>query len=330
MAIKYNMKKAKKEDLVHMHNLWNEVVQEEYFLKPLTEEEYENKILNNPDFSYDSTFVIYDGQTLIAFAIGYLRKQYLSNLNVPGIINAIIVKKAYRNQGIGSSLLLHLEEYFHSKGLKKVAATYFLPSCYEWYIPNTKNHDHPCAPGIRINSKEYFFYLHRGYEPYNYCDAFHLDLENYELSPSIKKILEDAKTDNITIELYDEKKHVGIDEFCQKLNIYDFEKVIKENLAMPNPYPFLVVVKDHRVVGWTGAMWNEKSGRGHFDGIAILEEIRGRGLGKALFSSLAYYNKINGAKFMTFYTGLTNHARYIYMQAGFKIVMSYASMSKNI
>lgn len=83
-------------------------------------------------------------------------------------------------------------------------------------------------------------------------------------------------------------------------------------------------------VGWTGAMWNEKSGRGHFDGIAILEEVRGRGLGKALFSMLAYYNKIHGAKFMTFYTGLNNHARYIYKGAGFKIIMSYASMGKNL
>lgn len=43
---------------------------------------------------------------------------------------------------------------------------------------------------------------------------------------------------------------------------------------------------------------------------------------------LAYYNKMHGAKFMTFYTGLHNHARYIYMKAGFKIVMSYASMGK--
>ena len=75
-------------------------------------------------------------------------------------------------------------------------------------------------------------------------------------------------------------------------------------------------------------MWNEESGRGHFDGIAILERVRGRGLGKALFSLLAYHSKLNGAKFMTFYTGLTNHARYIYMKAGFKIVQSYAIMKK--
>ena len=77
-------------------------------------------------------------------------------------------------------------------------------------------------------------------------------------------------------------------------------------------------------------MWNEESGRGHFDGIAILDTVRGRGLGKALFSLLALYNKKGGAQFMTFYTGLKNHARYIYMGAGFKIIQSFALMKKEL
>ena len=320
---------ARLEDLKLMCELWNEVVTEEYFLKTMSVDAYEEKLLNNPDFSYDSTFVVYDEEnTLIAFAIGYLRKQYIDNLEVAGIVNAIIVKKEYRRQGIGSKLLTKLETYFKHMGRKKIAVAYFLPSCYAWYIPHTDNHDHPCAPGIRINSNEYFFYLHRGYEPYNYQDAFHLNLVDYEISDKIKEILNNNEKEGIQIEIYQPHKHYGLEEFCQKLNIYDFEKVIKENLELEKPYPFLVVSKNNQIVGWTGAIWNEESGRGHFDGIAILEEVRGKGLGQALFSMLAYYNKMHGAKFMTFYTGLHNHARYIYMKAGFKIVMSYASMGK--
>ena len=321
---------AKYEDLKAMCDLWNEVVTEEYFLKTMKYAEYEEKLLTNPDFSYDSVEVVYEGNMLIAFSIGYLRKAYIDNPEVAGIINAIIVKKEYRKRGIGTTLLKNLEKYFKKHGRKKVAAAYFLPSCYSWYIPNTHNHDHPCAPGIRVNSNEYFFYSHRGYEPYGYQDAFHLDLRSYEISDTIKEILDKNKKDGITIELYDPKKHYGLNEFYKDLNLYDFEKVIKANLELEKPYPFLVVAKKNRIVGWTGAMWNEKSGRVHFDGIAILEEVRGRGLGKALFSMLAYYNKIHGAKFMTFYTGLNNHARYIYKGAGFKIVMSYASMGKNL
>lgn len=325
-----NYQKATINDIKKMCELWNEVVQEEYFLKPMDYKEYSEKLLTNPDFDFESTFVVFEKGELIAFAIGYLRKKYLQNPDVAGIVNAIIVKKEYRRQGIGSTLLKKLEEYFKSNGRNKIAAAYFLPSCYSWYIPNTDNHDHPCAPGIRLNSNEYFFYLHRGYETYGYQDAFHLDLENYELSNDVKKILENNEKEGIKIELYDKNRHYGLEEFYRDLNIYDFESVIRDNLSLEKPYPFLVVSKNNRIVGWTGAMWNEESGRGHFDGIAILEEVRGRGLGKALFSCLAYYNKINKAKFMTFYTGLNNHARYIYMGAGFKIVQSYASMQKKL
>lgn len=323
-------KKANINDLKNMNELWNEVVTEQHFLKPMTYKEFMDKLLTNPDFDYENVTVVYDNEQLIAFSIGILRKKYIDNPDVAGIVNMIMVKKSYRKKGIGSKLLKNLEDNFKKHGKNKIAATYFLPSCYSWYIPNTADHDHPCAPGIRLNSDEYFFLLHRGYETYAYQDAFHLDLSDYELSSSVNKIMEENKKEGIVIELYDLKKHYGLEEFYRDLNIYDFEKVIKDNLKLEKPYPFLVVAKDNRIVGWTGAMWNEESGRGHFDGIAILEQVRGKGLGKALFSTLAYYNKMHGAKFMTFYTGLTNHARYIYMGAGFKIVQSYASMQKKI
>lgn len=317
-------------DLSEMNNLWNEVVSEQYFYKPLTLDEYKDKLLNNPDFSFDTVFGVKENNKLIAYIIGYIRAMYKDNLNVPGYVNMIIVKKEYRKQGIASSLLKHLENYFKSVGRKYIQASYYLPSCYSWYIPNTKDHDHPCAPGIRINSNEYFFLLHRGYSIVGQEDAFHLDLSDYEISDDIKNILDKARAEGITIELYDKNKHYGLEEFYKELNIYDFEKVIRSNLELEHPYPFLVVAKDNKIVGWTGAMWNEASGRGHFDGIAILSSVRGKGLGKALFSLLAYYNKQGGAKFMTFYTGLTNHARYIYMGAGFKIIESFALMKKEL
>ena len=82
------------------------------------------------------------------------------------------------------------------------------------------------------------------------------------------------------------------------------------------------------MVGWTGAIWTEPSGRGHFDGIIVDEDIRGAGLGKALFCYLCYQSKLNGASYMTFFTGLDNPARYIYLGAGFKIAQSFADMKK--
>ena len=314
-------------DLNAMCDLWNSEREKDGFYALFTHEEFKNRYLGNEDFSFDGVYGAFDGDSLVAYGIALLRKLF-DGKEYGGYIHMILVKEEYRKKGLGSALLSKLEEYLKLHGKKSASASYYLPLCFEWYIPKTDHHNHPCAPGIRINSSEYFFLLHRGYEIAGQEDAFHLDLCNYEISPAIKKILDENKKDGITIELYDKNKHFGLDEFYKDLNIYDFEKVIRANLELEKPYPFLVVSDNGKIVGWTGALWNEPSGRGHFDGIAILERVRGRGLGKALFSLLAYHSKLNGAKFMTFYTGLTNHARYIYMKAGFKIEQSYALMRK--
>ena len=317
-------RKANESDIFKMCELWNDVVEVDGFYKPFTKDAYKEKMENDPNFKYDNVYLAFDGDKLVSFIILIERA---TNTDT-AYINAILTKKEYRNSGIATHLLKMVESDVQDKGYKAIVATNFLPSCYGWYIPNTDKHDHPCAPGISINSSLYFFLLHNRYDAFAYQDAFHLNLCDYEISPKIQKILDKNKLDGFTVELYDSNKHYGIDEFCKELNIYDFEKVIKENLNLAKPYPFLVIAKDNKVVGWTGAMWNEESGRGHFDGIANLESVRGRGLGKALFSNLALYSKLNGAKFMTFYTGLTNPARNIYTDSGFKIVQSFCAMKK--
>ncbi len=321
----WKVTKADESKIKEMNQLWNEVVEKEGFYKPILLSEYEHKLTSIPGFSFDGVGLVYDHDKLVGMGIGILKNE------TTGAINAILVDQTYRHMKVGDAILTFLETYFRTNHRNTILAYGYLPSCYEWYIPNTNKHDHPCAPGIRVNSNEYFFLLHHGYEATGFQDAFHLNLSDYEISSSIAKILEQNKEEaGITIEIYDELKHTGIEEFCRELNIPDFETVIKANLELKNPYPFLVVVQEGKVKGWTGAMWNETSGRGHFDGIAILESVRGRGLGKALFSLLAYHSKLNGAKFMTFYTGLTNHARYIYMGAGFKIIQSFAIMKKTL
>lgn len=316
--------------LEEMCNTWNNVVNLEGFYKPFSVEGYKEKMLTNPHFDYDTIYLAYVEDRLVGFIIGILKQGTKDNPNMGGYINSIVVEKEYRNSGIGDALLKNLEDKFVLLGHHTIYAYNFLPACYSWYIPNFDKHDHPCAPGIRVNSIEYMFLLHHRYECSVFQDAFHLNLSDYEKPESVDKILAENAKDGIVIELYDPAKHYGLEEFYEDIKAPDFESVIRENLKLEKPYPFLVVSDHGKIKGWTGAMWNEESGRGHFDGIIISESIRGRGLGKALFSSLAYYSKQNGAKFMTFYTGLTNHARYIYMGAGFKIVQTFVLMKKVI
>lgn len=313
-------------------NVWNISTTYNSIYKKIELNDYEDYLNKLPNYSKDSVFIAKDEQKdlVVGFGIALKEGNLEKNKEAQAFINAICVLPEYRCLGIGSTLLNNMEQYLIYCGYKNISVYGHLPSCYSWIIPNTINHDHPCAPGVMVNSDLYLFLIHRNYNAFGFQDAFHLNLSDYEISPSINKILDDNKKDGYTIELYDESKHKGINEFCDELNLYDFTSVIKSNLSLDKPYPFLVVLKDNYVVGWTGALWNEESGRGHFDGIAILERVRGRGLGKALFSLLAYNSKLNGARFMTFYTNLNNHARYIYMGAGFKICLSFALMRKTV
>ena len=323
--------RSSEELLNQMCDVWNSVVNEEYFLKPFTYEGFKNHMLSNPHFDFDFVYLAFDDEKknkLVGYCLGIVRAGFKGNSNYSGYFNSICVLKEYRNKGIGKKLLSIMEEGIKKDGHPAIFASYFLPSTYNWYIPNTDKHDHPCTPGIRVNSKEYLFLLNNGYQPITFQHAFHLNLSDYVYPESINEILERNKKDGITIELYDPNKHSGLEEFYADVKAPDFEKCIRSNLALEKPYPFLVVSENGKVKGWTGAFWNEESGRGHFDGIIISESLRGRGLGKALFASLAYYSKQNGAKFMTFYTGWDNHARFVYLGAGFKVAQTFAIMKK--
>ncbi len=316
-SIVYN--NCNENDLDQIIEIWNEEYGDNHFLKPFKKDDFYNKIIKNNNFKFINTIAARTENKLIGFLIFF-----------DSTISIFIVRKEYRNNSIGREMFRLAEQKIAANGYNEVFIKYSLPICFRWYIPNTPMHDHPCAPGIRVNSNEYLFLSHLNYEPYLFQDAFHLNLKEYKYPLEIENILKRLNKDNLKIELYDSDKHYGLEEFYQKLNIVDFINVIKDNLNLPNPYPFLVVTNNDRIIGWTGAMWNEQSGRGHFDGIAILDEVRGNGLGKALFASLVNYNKNNGAEFMTFYTGLNNFARYIYKSAGFKIVQTFCYMKKPI
>lgn len=311
-------------------SLWNEVVKERDFYKQFTEEGFFNILFRNPHFKEKGAFVALDHDEVVGFACGMIRNEDFANETAPGYFNTIIVKKEYRRQGIGKKLLLMVEEYFKEEKRQAVRCVFFSPVNWPWYVPNTDHHDHPGNPAIPVNSPEYFFLLHNGYYVQGFQDAFHLDLKDYEMSEEVKNKMKENEKRGYKIEVYDPKRHYGIDEFCVKINAEGFARAIKSNLAKPVPNPFLVVSENGKVVGWTGAMYTEPSGRAHFDGITVSPDVRGGGLGKTLFCSLGQYSKEHGSSFMTFFTGLDNPARYIYLYAGYKIIQTFAVMKKEL
>lgn len=315
-----------------IYDLYCDFRDEEDFFKELSFEEFSSRLFKNRFFQPEGNFVALDGDKVVGFGGALVRPNDDNNPKASGYIHTFIVKKEYRRQGIGSKLLQLCEDYIKSKGRSSARLVFLSPINWPWYIPHTEHHEHPGTPAIRINSEMYIFLYHHNYFVNSIHEGFHLPLSEYELPQSVVKKMEDNKQRGLYVEIYDPKKHYGVEEFCNKIQAGNegFANAIRSNLAKPEPKPFLCANENGRMVGWTGAMWNEETGRGHFDGIIVDEDIRGAGLGKALFCYLCYQSKLNGAQYMTFFTGLDNPARYIYLAAGFKIAQSFADMKKNL
>lgn len=308
-----------------MYEVYSKLTKEEVFFKDLSFEGFKNILFNSPAFNAEGTYVALDEEKIIGFVSANVRD---NNPNTSGYVHTLIVNKEYRRQGIGGALLELGEQYIKDKGKASVRFVFLSGINWPWYIPYTEKHEHPGMPAVRMNSDFYLFLYHHGYAVNSIHEGFHLPLAEYKLPTKVVKQMEENAKKGLTVEIYNPDKHYGIDEFCEVINNPGFAAAIKNNLKRDEPRPFLVAVHDNKVVGWTGAMYTEETGRGHLDGICVDPNERGGGLGKALFCNLCHYLKEHGSSYMTFFTGLDNPARYIYLFAGFKIAQSFADMKK--
>lgn len=308
-----------------MYEVFSQLTKEEIFFKELSFEGFKRTLFNNLAFKAEGTFVALDEEKIVGFISANIRDD---NPNTSGYVHTLIVNKNYRRQGIGSNLLDLAEKYIKDMGKSSVRFVFLSGINWPWYIPYTDKHEHPGMPAVRMNSDFYLFLYHHGYAVNSIHEGFHLPLSQYNLPAKVVKQMEINKEKGLVVEVYDPNKHYGIDEFCEIINNPGFAASIKNNLKRDVPRPFLVAAHNNKVVGWTGSMYTEETGRGHLDGICVAPNERGGGLGKGLFCNLCHYLKEHGATYMTFFTGLDNPARYIYLSAGFKIAQSFADMKK--
>lgn len=265
-----------------------------------------------PDWALQSSFGAFKDGTLVGAITGtvYDGALYITLL---GVIHA------ERGQGIGSALLARCEAFFKEESISSMNYSYRSTINAAWYIKEGCQHNG--MAGALVNSPLYLFFLHHGYRVKELSDTFIVDLTTFSLPSNPPAGYE--------IGFYDPVEADALASFCEAIaSEVPFVRVIKKNLALETPYPFLVVRHEGRIVGWTGALWNEESGRGHFDGVCVAPEGRGKGLGRALFTRLMIESKANGARYMSFFTGLDNPARKIYLAIGGEICATCATLQK--
>lgn len=313
-----------------VYELYCDFRDEDNFYKELTFEDFNLLLFKGAAYQEEGTFMCLDGDKLVGFISTLCRESDDNNPNASGYIHTFIVKKEYRRQGIGSKLLAMAEAHIKERGRNFIRCVFLGGVNWPWYIPHTNKHLHPGCPGVIINSEYYLFLYHHKFFVNSIHEGFHLNLSDYEVPAKVKARMEENAKEGLLIELYDPNKHYGVEEFCNIINNPGFANSIRRNLERENPYPFVVASDHGKMVGWTGAIYTESTGRGHLDGICVSPEIRNKGLGTGVFTRLCVESKKNGAEYMTFFTGLDNPARFIYLGSGFNVVQSFADMKKKL
>lgn len=308
-------------------DLWNRDVYGTEIYADFSEEDFKARFLSNPNYNPDGSIMVLDGKTLVGFGSAIYFKESDPKTS-PGFITCLVVKTEYRRQGIGTKILLMLEEYIKASGRNAIRNYFGGPINLKWYVPGYDRHEHAGAPAVPFNSKYYFLLLANGYNVAGQHDAFHVDLCKFTMpQPVLDKIAEN-EADGFTITFYDKNIHYGFDAMFDELENEGFRRAVNSIISKPDHDPLLIVQNNGEILGFTGPVRTEPSGRAFLAGVAVHPKVQKRGLGKTMFCELCRKSKENGATFMTLFTGSDNRARNIYLYAGLKIVQSFVVMKK--
>lgn len=281
----------------------------------------------NPYFHSDHTFVMREEEAIVGFACGCVGDDIPLG-KVSGYITCILLDEKYETSDNYRRFMDLLEKSFAKAGRIQSDILFFNPMMLPWYIKGTDRHEHNNAPGVFKNSQLYQELLEYGYTERTTECAMYMNLDNYSIPATIREKVEKAARDGYQVSLFDKSKHYDLDTMLQKLDNPLWEKEIKQ--AAIEGAPVLVAAQNGRTVGFAGPIRRQESGRGYFTGIGVNKEHEGHGLGTILFFLLCQEEKKVGARYMSLYTGKTNPAAKIYLQAGFHIVEEFAVMRKEL
>ena len=294
-------------------DLWN-TAGVEFGYAPQDADGLNRLLLRHPDFSPEHTFVLEEGGKALGFINGTAPETAAFN-NARGYVSCLLLDKGSDNEANTSMLIRALEDSFRAKGKSVSAVTFFNPIRLPWIIPGTEGHQHNNMPGIPVDVPLYGRMLAAGYRSAAEEMTMYLDLDDFVYPESMLDREKRMAVEGYSVDWYREGVHQGLDEMVESLNNSMWSAEIPH--AGHSGMKLLVGLEGNTVAGFTGPVYPEPTGRGYFAGIAVGPSFQGHGLGSLLFYKLCQAEKDCGAKYMSLFTGIDNHAQKIYKNAGF-------------
>lgn len=227
-----------------------------------------------------------------------------------------------------TDLLERLIKHLKTMGIKDLWVHFFNPISIAWYLKEQITH--PCYQGVPKDEKMHQFYRSNQFKEHSVQDTFYMSLDNFVQDKNIEETKNNLISKGITFDIFDSKKHLHFNEFLDEIDAPHWKKTLQDNENQSLPMPLLVALDHENVIGFAGPLMVEKSGRGYFAGIGLIDRYQGQKIGKVLFHELIIRLKNLNAKYMTLFTGRENKARHIYMGAGFEIIRSFVTLKLDL
>lgn len=294
---------------------------------PVNEEKFRALLLEHPDFLPEFTFVLEEAGEVLGFVNG-CTGDHIPRGDVRGYVSCLILHEEADTDENTELLLTALENAFRKAGRIHSAVTFFNPIRLPWVIPGTDGHQHNNAPGVATDLPLHGRMLARGYQEATRECAMYLDLADYKTPEWVEEKAARMAAEGYTVARYDPAVHTGLEEMVEALENPMWSAEIPA--AGRSGMDLLVGLCGNTCAGFTGPVYPEETGRGYFAGIGVAPRFERHGLGTLLFYRLLQREKEAGSRYMSLFTGETNHAKQIYLGAGFRIVRTFGVMLKEL
>ena len=335
------------EDLSGVIRLWNACVDAgEVLYYPLTEGYFRRKFVEGEGCEPGHLLVAEEGGRLAGFIHGVAPETF--RLGKPGqaYLTCLMVDPACRGQGVGAALLNALKARMKGRGATALSVSSLNPVNLDWRIPGTPGHDHNNMPGLDNGCAGFGFFEAQGFQRRHDEVSMYMNLAKYKKPEGLDALREQLANEGIFTGPYDPALNCEFDGMCDRVGSDYWRDVLRtETVAwaagQPNadprmwadgirpagPRTILAAVHEGHIVGFTGPVDKQKSGRGWFTGICTDPLFERRGIATVLFNLLMQAFVAEGAAFSTLFTGTDNHAQKIYRSAGMTPVRQFSIMT---
>ena len=334
-------------DLPEVLQLWNGCVEAgEVLYLPLTQESFRRKFAAGPSREPENLLVAEAENRVVGFLHGVAPGAAPPARPDAAYLTVILVSPACRGKGVGRALLHAFLESMARRGANTLMISGANPVSLEWRIPGTPGHDHNNMPGADVSCAGYPFLLRCGFSVRAREVALYGDLSAWSPSPEAAAAREHLRGEGIETGPYDPSGNCDFDQMCTNVGSEYWRDVLRTEIAawkagQPNadprfwadgtpprgPRTLLTAVHEHRIVGFTGPVDLQQSGRGWFTGICTDPAYERRSIATVLFDLLLQAFVREGASFCSLFTGWESHARKIYEKAGLRPVRRFDLMS---